>query len=58
LIFCNKQDIAGALTLEEIGEVLEISKIEKRHNFIVKCSGITGEGLLEGVDWIVDDIKN
>lgn len=58
MIFCNKQDISGALTLEEIAEVLEIDKIEKRHWNIQACSAVTGEGLLEGVDWIVDDIKN
>ena len=58
MIFCNKQDIAGALTIEEIGEVLEIDKIDKRHWNIQACSAITGEGLLEGVDWIVDDIKS
>ena len=58
MIFCNKQDIKGALTLEEISEVLELDKIDKRHWNIQACSAVTGEGLLEGVDWIVDDIKS
>lgn len=58
MIFCNKQDIEGALSVEEIGEVLEISKIDKWHYNILSCSGVTGDGLLEGVDWIVDDIKS
>ena len=58
LIFCNKQDISGALTLEEIGDALEIEKLTKRHWNIQACSAVTGEGLLEGVDWIVDDIKS
>ena len=58
LIFCNKQDCEGALTVEQIGEVLEIDKIDKRHYNIQACSGITGDGLLEGMQWMVDDIKS
>ena len=58
LIFCNKQDIEGALTMEEIGEILEVEKIEKRHVHILPCSGVTGDGLLEGVEWMVGDVKS
>lgn len=58
LIFCNKTDIEGAMTAEEIGEFLEIGTHDKRNVYICSCSGITGEGLLEGMDWIVDDIKS
>ena len=58
LIFCNKQDMDGALTMEEIGEILEVEKIEKRHVSILPCSGITGDGLLDGVEWLVSDVKS
>ena len=58
MIFCNKNDISGSLNVKEISDLLEVEEIEKRHWNIMACSGITGEGLLEGVDWIVDDIKS
>jgi hypothetical protein len=29
---------------------------EKRHWHIESCSAVTGEGLLEGFDWVVKDI--
>ena len=58
LVFCNKQDIAGALTPLEIKNVLELDKIEGRHWSITPCSAMTGEGLLQGIDWIVGDIKS
>ncbi len=58
LVFCNKQDIAGALNPKEIREVLELDKIEGRHFSIHSCSAMTGEGLLDGIDWVVDDIKS
>lgn len=58
LIFANKQDLKGALSIEEIGKVLDISTLGDtgRHWRIVGCSAWTGEGLIDGVDWIVNDV--
>ncbi|KAF7990649.1 hypothetical protein HCN44_000454 [Aphidius gifuensis] len=56
LIFANKQDLPGALSSAEIAEVLHLSNI-KTHNWkILKCSAITAENLITGVDWILRDI--
>ena len=58
-IFCNKQDVAGALTIQEIREVLELDKneaIATRHWNMMPCSAMTGEGLIEGIDWVVNDV--
>ena len=57
MVFCNKQDVAGALTPKEIKDFLELDKIEGRHWSIVPCSAMTGAGLLEGIDFIVQDIQ-
>lgn len=58
LIFANKQDLGGALSLEQISEVLDLSNedISGRHWHIESCSAMTGEGLINGFDWLVDDI--
>ena len=60
LIFANKQDLLGALTSEQIAEVLELGSeiFAKRHWEIHPCSAVTGEGLVDGVDWIVQDIAS
>lgn len=59
LIFANKQDLPGALSKDEIAEVLDLKGIgENRHWKIVSCSAVSGEGLLEGIDFIVDDIAS
>ncbi|KAH1223922.1 ADP-ribosylation factor-like protein 2 [Glycine max] len=59
LILANKQDIKGALTPEEIAKVLNLEAMDKsRHWQIVGCSAYTGEGLLEGFDWLVQDIAS
>jgi ADP-ribosylation factor-like protein 2 len=58
LIFANKQDLPGALKKEEIANVLDLVTLGDtgRHWKIVDCSAWTGNGLIDGVDWIVNDI--
>mmetsp|Transcript_44033 Transcript_44033/g.140213 ORF Transcript_44033/g.140213 Transcript_44033/m.140213 type:complete len:185 (+) Transcript_44033:151-705(+) len=56
LIFANKQDLEGALSKEEIEKVLNLGAMGNRHWRIVGCSAVTGEGLLDGFNWVVDDI--
>lgn len=58
LIFLNKVDIPTALSADEIEQILDVPTIrgQKRHVKLVRCSAMTGEGLLTGVEWIVSDI--
>lgn len=61
LIFANKQDVRGAITADEIATSLglrEGSSFQSRHWSIRGCSAMTGEGLVEGIDWIVEDIAS
>lgn len=60
LIFANKQDLKGALNKEEIAQVLNLENIGAggRHWQIVACSAWTGDGLIDGIDWIVNDIAS
>ncbi|KAM4537166.1 ADP-ribosylation factor-like protein 2 [Odontesthes bonariensis] len=56
LVFANKQDLPGALSKELIREALDLDKIKSHHWCIIDCSAVTGENLLAGVDWLLDDI--
>ena len=61
LIFANKQDVRGALTAEEMAEALglrENSSFQNRHWSIRGCSAVTGEGLVDGMDWLTDDVAS
>lgn len=60
LIFANKQDLAGAVSVEGISQVLELGsdQYKQRHWQIHACSAMTGEGLIEGMDWVVNDISS
>jgi ADP-ribosylation factor-like protein 2 len=56
LVFCNKQDLQGSLSVEEIKEFLQLDNFQTRHWAVVPCSAVTGEGLIEGINWIVGDV--
>ena len=61
LILANKQDVKGALNADEIANSLglrEDTSFQNRHWSIRGCSAVTGEGLKDGMDWIVDDIAS
>jgi ADP-ribosylation factor-like protein 2 len=61
LIFANKQDVRGSLDADGIAEALglrEDTSFLNRHWSIRGCSAVTGEGLVEGMDWMVDDVAN
>lgn len=62
LILANKQDVDGALSMEKIADVLQLSPnnqhCKNRHWHILACSAVTGDGLREGMDWIVQDIAS
>nr|CAB3222884.1 ADP-ribosylation factor-like protein 2 [Phallusia mammillata] len=58
LVFANKQDLPGSLSAVEIKEVLDLENIKTHHWSILPCSAVTGKNLLEGIDWIVDDISS
>ena len=60
LVWANKQDIQGSATSEKIVESLKLQDLQyhNRHWSIHQCSAITGEGLMEGMDWLVEDISS
>ncbi|KAH8830677.1 ADP-ribosylation factor family-domain-containing protein [Flagelloscypha sp. PMI_526] len=58
LVFCNKQDIAGALKPEKISDELGLAGGEKTRPWSVRGScAKQGEGLEEGLDWLVNEIQ-
>ncbi|CEH14604.1 gtp-binding protein [Ceraceosorus bombacis] len=57
LIFANKQDISGSLSAQEISASLTLQDLSKTHSWRIQpCSAITGQGLQEGIDWLVKDV--
>ncbi len=58
LILANKQDLPSALSLDQIKEVLELDAIKTHHWMVLPCSAVTGKNVVEGMDWMVQDIAS
>ena len=54
LIFANKQDLNDALSPGEITNQFEMGKYFGRKWLIQGASGKTGQGLKEGLDWLIE----
>lgn len=37
-------------------QILELEKIKTHHWKIISCSAVSGENLLHGMDWLINDI--
>ncbi|XP_033633621.1 ADP-ribosylation factor-like protein 3 [Asterias rubens] len=57
LVFANKQDLISAATSADIAEGLNLHTIRNRVWQINACSAVTGEGVEEGMEWIVKNVK-
>lgn len=55
-ILANKYDINKHITEQQLIHTLQLNNIENRHWKLFLCSGVTGEALQEGIDWLVHDI--
>lgn len=57
LVFANKQDIKNSMSAAEISQQLNLTSIKKHPWHIQSCCALTGEGLYQGLEWIVSNIK-
>ncbi|KAF7722852.1 ADP-ribosylation factor-like protein 5A [Apophysomyces ossiformis] len=53
LVFANKQDVKDALSAAKISEILSLTSLKDRQWHIQACSALSGDGLFEGLDWVV-----
>jgi ADP-ribosylation factor-like protein 2 len=60
LVWANKQDIHGSATSEQIQDLLGLKQLQfkNRHWSIRPCSAVSGEGLAEGIEWLVEDVAS
>ncbi|XP_041476631.1 ADP-ribosylation factor-like protein 3 [Lytechinus variegatus] len=57
LVFANKQDLVGAAPAVEITEGLNLHTIRDRVWQMQACSAITNEGIEDGIQWLVKEVK-
>jgi len=57
LVFANKQDLLQAVGADDIATKLSLADITDRTWQIAACSAKTGDGLAEGMEWLVSNTK-
>lgn len=58
LVLCNKQDIAGAVSVDAITAKLSLHALGVRRSRVVGCSAKDGDGLFDGLEWLASNIAN
>ena len=56
LVFANKQDLPKAMKPADVAEKLGLSSLRTRVWHIQGCCATTGDGLYEGLDWLVETL--
>ncbi|XP_077243911.1 uncharacterized protein LOC143884299 [Tasmannia lanceolata] len=54
LILANKQDLAGAVSAEELARYLDLKELDERLYMFEAVSAYDGMGIKEGIEWLVD----
>ncbi|UJR20340.1 hypothetical protein I4U23_023471 [Adineta vaga] len=58
LFYLNKTDLIHALPINEIVEQMRMSHMRNRSYHVQPCSAINGDGLYEGLDWLISVLKS
>ena len=53
LVFANKQDLPGAHSSAQISDALGLAQLKDRRWQICKAVATQGDGMQDGMDWIV-----
>lgn len=58
LVFANKQDLAHSMSTEEVKERLQLDKFHHRLWAVRASCATSGEGLVEGLNWLAENIRH
>ena len=57
-VFANKQDMPGSLTTTEVTDKLGLTLHRNRDWFIQSTCAVSGEGIVDGLEWLATSLKN
>lgn len=52
LVLANKQDMPYAMSADEVSSTLEMNTVKDKEWYVQPSNAITGEGLVEGLEWL------
>jgi ADP-ribosylation factor protein 1 len=53
LVYANKADLPGAMSTDEVADRMRLHTIRGRQCRIQSCCATSGEGLVEGLEWVI-----
>ena len=56
-MFANKQDLPNAMTASELTDKLGLHARRERDWYIQATCAVTGEGVVEGLEWLANSLK-
>jgi len=51
LIYANKTDLPNSASVNKVASILDLNSLKQRDWYIQQCTALSGEGLVEGLDW-------
>jgi len=57
-VFANKQDVLGALNVNDVKAGLGLAELTTHNWFIQPTVAVKGEGLFQGLDWLAQQIQS
>ena len=57
LIFSNKVDLPGSCSTAEVTDKLGMLQMRQRDWFIQAACAVTGEGIVDGLEWLANNLK-
>ena len=57
LVFSNKADLPGSCSTAEVTDKLGMREMRQRDWFIQSTCAVTGEGIVDGLEWLVNVMK-
>ena len=58
LVFANKQDLPKAIKADRLAADLGLHSLRQQEWYIQPCSAATGDGLIEGLEWLHKTLRS
>lgn len=58
LVFANKQDLPNSVSASKLSDKLNLRSLRHHNWYIQACCATSGEGIYEGLDWLVSAINS
>ncbi|KAI9189817.1 hypothetical protein H9P43_001250 [Blastocladiella emersonii ATCC 22665] len=58
LFLCNKMDLPDVMSPSEVANLLGLDGFKDRNWYLCGCSALTGDGLDDGMAWLIDQLQN